>query len=113
MAVGVEEAQATVTGRISLGGSKYMYVGTLAFGTEYKTGGDVLGTAPGSPFTLPAKIDFLSFSGPMGSWLAEWQRLTNKIKVLWPHKEGEVLEEVTSKLNLSGVTAAPFMCIGS
>ena len=83
MAVGVAEVQATITTKISLGNGKYMYIGTLAFGSEYATGGDTLGTAAGERFSLPALIDYIGIQGGHG-YILEYVKAEQKIKVYWP-----------------------------
>lgn len=110
MAVGVAEAQVQVTVKVSLGGTRYLYVGTIAFGTEYATGGDTLAAATGSRYTVPAQIDYLHVSG-MSGYGSEFVA-PNKLKVTQPAKEKEAAAEVAAKTNLSAITAARFIAIG-
>lgn len=112
MAVAVGEAQAVVVEKIQLSRGRSMYVGVLAFGTEYATGGDTLGTAETSRYKLPEKLDFLSVQG-LGGFAGEFVKgAPSKIKLYDTKKEGEADQEVASKTNVSAISAAPFMAIG-
>jgi len=67
MAVAAAEAQATITKKSILTNSLAIYVGTLAFGNAYATGGDTLVANPESRYGLPEKLDsMLIGSGASG-----------------------------------------------
>jgi hypothetical protein len=110
MAVAAGEAQATVTEKILLSRGRSMYIGTFAFGTEYATGGDTIGTAETSRYKLPERLDFMAAQTGFLSELVKGS--PNKIKLSATKKEGEADSEVASKTNLSAITAAPFMAVG-
>lgn len=115
MAVAVGEAQATVTRKTLLNNQGLsLYVGTLAFGTEYATGGDTLATNPESRYALPEKLDsVLIGSGASGYDLEYVPGATNKIKAYVSAaaaKEPE--QEVAAAKNLSAITKAQFWAIG-
>lgn len=63
MAVAVKEAQATVTKKFSMGNTSSKYIGTLALGTEYPTGGYTIGSAEASRYALPEKLESLLIEG--------------------------------------------------
>lgn len=51
----------TVNPRVSLGGGKYMYTGTLVHDNTYKTGGQTI-TQPTTGPVLPEQIEFISIT---------------------------------------------------
>lgn len=63
MAVAVKEAQATVTKKYLKGNSSSEYLGTLALGTEYPTGGYTIGSSAESRYQLPEKLESLIIEG--------------------------------------------------
>lgn len=111
MAVAVAEAQATVTTKILVGNGRSIYIGTLAFGTEYATGGDTLESAAESRYKLPEKPDAVLIVGSTGydfEYVA-----TNKVKAyVGPAAAKEPSQEVAAKKDLSAVTKAAFWAIG-
>jgi hypothetical protein len=105
MAVAVSEAQVNVTNKISLGGTRNLYIGTIAFGTEYATGGNTLAAASTSRYSLPSQIDW--FDSSIGGFNA--QLIGGKVQVLAPQKEKEAAAQVAAKTNLSAVTGTFFL----
>lgn len=102
---------ATVTKRISLGGTDYLYLGTLVPDTEYETGGDTI-TKPAAPaLTLPEKIDYFTIEGGGGGYYAQYVPGTGKIKIFVAAAEGNPGKEVAAKANLSAQTFI-YACIG-
>lgn len=111
MAVGVHEAQATVTSKLGPLNTRSIYVGTLAFGTEYSTGGNTLGTAEESRFKLPEKIDSLIIVGASGY---DFEYTAGKVKAfVGPAAAKEPSQEVAANKDLSAVKTAAFVCIGA
>jgi hypothetical protein len=111
MAVAVGEAQATVSTKILLGNGRSLYVGTLAFGTEYATGGDTLAAAAESRFALPEKIDAALIVGSTGY---DFEFTAGKVKAFVSAAGAkEPSQEVASKKDLSAVTKAGFWLVGA
>jgi len=111
MAVGVAEAQATVTAKLGPTNTRSIYLGTLAFGTEYATGGDTLATAEESRFKLPEKIDSMIITGASGY---DFEYTAGKVKAyVGPAAAKEPSQEVAAKKDLSAVKTAAFICIGA
>lgn len=101
---------ATVKKRISLGGTDYVYMGTLVPDTEYETGGDTIVRPAAPALTLPEKIDFFDIVG-QGGLLPRWNPETGKIQIFESGKEGEPFKEAAAKANFSANTFQ-YMCIG-
>lgn len=100
---------ATVKKRISIGGTDYLYLGTLTPDNSYATGGDTI-TAPAAPaLTLPEKIDYFGIEGSVAGHLALYNAEAAKVKLF----EGAagVLKEVANAANLSAETFN-YVCIG-
>lgn len=101
---------ATVRKRISLGGTTYLYLGTLTPDTSYATNGDTI-SAPAAPaLTLPEKLDFVDVQGSTGGHVATFDATAGKVKIF----EGAagVLKEVANAANLSAESFA-YAAIGS
>lgn len=99
-------AVATVEQTYSLGGTDYLYRGTIAFDNNYPTGGEAIDV--GSNET----ISYLS-APPSAGYLFEWDRANQKLKVYWGNAgTASVLPEFTSTGDLSALTAVPFIAIG-
>jgi hypothetical protein len=92
---------ATVRKRTSLGGTGYLYMGTLTPDTSYETGGDTI-TNPSEGLKLPEKFDALNIQPSVGGYIATWDSAAGKVKIM----EGAagVLKEVAAAANLSGQT---------
>lgn len=108
MAVGVAEAQATVTSKFKLGNTKYGYVGTFALGTEYATGGNTIGTEAESRFKLPEKVDFAFVQG--GGY--GYELASGKLLIRAAGKEKEAGAQAAAKTDVSAAKPA-FYIIGS
>ena len=110
MAAANEKATATITKKVSLGNGTYAYFGTLAFGSEYATGGMELVTAANERYSLPEKIDYLDVQGAAGYNL---DYAGGKLMAYWTGTALKgVFEQVSAKTSLAALTAVPFMCIG-
>lgn len=100
---------ATVKKRISIGGTDYLYLGTLTPDTSYTTAGDTV-SAPASPaLTLPEKIDYFGVEGSTGGYVAVYNAATAKVQ-LYEGAAG-VLKEVANAANLSA-QSFNYICIG-
>lgn len=66
-APGVAVAQFTTKTKIAVGNGRAKYVGVVAFGSEYETGGDTIESNPEARHALPAQIDSVQISGT-GGW---------------------------------------------
>lgn len=114
MAVAVGEAQATISAKIALTNSRALYIGTLALGTEYATGGDTLATNTDSRYALPEKVESMLIGSGAGGYDLEYvPGATPKVKAFVSAaaaKEPE--QEVAAKKDLSAVLKAQFWAIG-
>lgn len=111
---------ATVLERISLGGTRYLYVGTYALGTTYATGGMTIENGENSVVALPSAAKLDNFrGGTPGGYTTEFVKAGGKLKVYRqkdPAATGGAdiaLPEVAAEANLSGVSTAVFEAIGS
>jgi len=109
MAAANEKATASINKKLSLGGGTYLYIGTLALGTEYKTGGYDLTTAASERYSLPEKIDYLDVQGAAGYTL---EYAGGKVVAYRGGEAKAVGEQVPAATNLSASSAVPFICIG-
>jgi len=110
MAAANEKATYTVTRKFKLGESVYGYVGTIALGSEYKTGGNSLVSVSEGRYELPEKIDFM-FINPTAGWTLEYTE--GKVKVFGgAAAEKVVAKEAGSGVSLTAVAAAQFYCVG-
>ncbi len=110
MAVGVAEAQATVTSRTPIGNGRAVYVGKLAFGTEYETGGDTLASVASPMIPLPSVIESMKIPGAGGY---DFVFAAGKIKVYGGAAAAKGAgAEAAAKTDLSAITAT-FELIGA
>lgn len=101
---------ASVKKRIALGGTDYLYVGTLTPDTSYTTGGDTV-QAPAAPaLSLPEKVDFFECTSA-GGYMARYNPETGKIVLYECAGAGAPLKEVAAAANLSAQTFQ-YVCIG-
>jgi hypothetical protein len=113
MAVGAAVAQATVTTKISLGRSRAKYIGTVAFGNEYATGGDTLESNPEGRYTLPEKLDSLQITGASGWDFQYVPGATPKVQVIGTGAAAKGAgAEAAAKTDLSALSAVTFEAIG-
>jgi len=111
MAVAAGEAQATVNTRIPLAHGRALYLGTLAFGNKYATGGDTLGTLEASRYKLPEKLDMVKV-GMASGYAVEFVK-PSKLKLYFSPAAKELpAAEVANGTDVSAVTATPFEAIG-
>lgn len=111
---------ATVQQRISLGGTRYVYLGTYALDNSYATGGDTIVSGANSVVALPeaSKLDTFRGGSP-GGYTTEFVKSSGKLKVYRqkdPAAAGGAdipLPEVANAADLSAVSAAVFEAIGS
>lgn len=109
---------ATVLERISLGGSRYLYVGTYALDNSYATGGDAITNGANSVVALPeaAKLDSFRGGSP-GGYTTEFIKAGGKLKLYRQtptSTEAAIpLTEVANATDVSAVSAAVFEAIGS
>lgn len=102
--------QATVSKRISLGGTDYAYLGTLKPDTSYETAGDTI-TQPATGLQLPEKVDYFEVQSA-GGYVAEYVPSTGKVKLyVGPAAAKEPQQEVAAAKDISGTTFQ-FLCIG-
>jgi hypothetical protein len=114
MAAANEKATASITKKISLGGGTYLYIGTLAFGSEYATGGNELVTAANERYSLPERIDYFDVQNASGYALDYITGIPGKIMAWWTGTALKgVLEQVAAKTDLSALKTVPFICIGT
>lgn len=105
---------ATVSKRISLGGTDYLYLGRLTPDTSYATGGDTI-TNPTEGPKLPEKIDTFNIEASNGGHVAVYNRTganAGKVQLYECAGTGLPLKEVAAKANLSTETYS-FICIGA
>lgn len=102
---------AQVKNRISIGGTKYAYYGTLVPDTSYATNGDTI-AAPAAPaLTLPEKIDYFNIVGASGL-VARYNGETSKVQIFETGSaSGEPLKEAANAANFSTSTFQ-FECVG-
>lgn len=105
---------ATVSKRISLGGTDYLYFGTLTPDTEYETGGDTITKPEGvGVITLPEKIDYFGIEQSSAGHTAMYNKTgANAGKVQLYEGAAGVLKEVAAKANLSATDTFQYICIG-
>ena len=120
MAAANEIATASISKKISLGGGTYMYLGTIAFGSEYKTGGNTLANTVAAPvagerYSLPERIDFMDVEGQGGYALTYAPGTPGTIQAWWTGTALKgVFEQVAAATNVGTlVKNAPFVCIGN
>lgn len=102
---------ATVSKRISIGGTDYIYLGRFTPDTEYETGGDTIVNPAEGP-KLPEKIDTLTIEASNTGYVAVYNRTgPNAGKVQLYEGAAGVLKEVAAKANLSTSTF-DFVCYG-
>lgn len=95
---------ATVKNRIPLGGTKYLYLGTMTPDTSYAAGGDTIAGPAAPALTLPEKIDFFDIVGSAG-FLVRWNPETSKVMVFdTGAASGEPFKEAAAAANLSANT---------
>lgn len=102
---------ATVSKRISLGGTDYLYLGRLTPDTSYATGGDTIVNPTEGP-KLPEKVDTFSIEPSNGGHIAVYNRTgANAGKVQLYEGAAGALKEVAAAANLSTETF-DFACYG-
>ena len=102
---------ATVSKRISLGGTDYLYLGRLTPDTSYETGGDTIVNPSEGP-KLPEKIDTFSIEASNTGYVAVYNRTgANAGKVQLYEGAAGALKEVAAAANLSTETF-DFACYG-
>lgn len=102
--------QATVSKRISLGGTDYLYLGTLKPDNSYEAGGDTI-VQPAAGIQVPEKIDFFDIA-QSGGYIAEWVPSTGKVKLyVGPAAAKEPSQEVAAAKDISAITFQ-FVIIG-
>lgn len=94
--------QATVSERISLGGTDYLYFGTLVPDASYATAGDTI-TQPASGIGLPEKIKRMTIDGGGGGYQPEYNPATGKVKIFTGEATGAGAgaKEVANAVDLS------------
>lgn len=94
--------QATVSERISLGATDYVYIGTLTPDTSYATAGDTI-VQPASGIPLPSIIKRMMLDGGGGGYQPEYNPATGKVLVYTGEATGAGAgaKEVANAVNLS------------
>jgi hypothetical protein len=106
---------ATVSKRISLGGTDYLYMGRLTPDTSYATGGDEITKPTGvGVVTLPEKFDYFGIEASAGGHVAVYNRTgANAGKVQLYEGAAGPLKEVAAATNLSTTDTFDFVAIGA
>lgn len=110
-------AVATIEETFSLGGTGYLYRGTIAFDSSYPTGGETIDPAGNSKFdTLFAQGGGTTASG--GGYVFNWDAPNQKL-VAYRQKDPAnaggadiPLTEVSNTTDLSALVSVPFIAIG-
>lgn len=111
-------AAVTITEKVSLGGTDNLYLGTIAMDSSYPTGGEVLDATTATPLPGPTKFKFLTVA-QSGGYVAEFIPSSQKLKFYRQKNPADAggadipLPEVANAVDLSGLTAIPFMAIGA
>ena len=104
---------ATVSKRISLGGTNYLYLGRFTPDTSYSTGGNTI-TSPAAPaVTLPEKIEYIGIEASNTGYVGVYNRTgANAGKIQLYEGAAGALKEVAAAANLSTSTF-DYICIGA
>jgi hypothetical protein len=106
---------ATVSKRISLGGTDYLYFGTLTPDATYTTGGDTITKPTGvGVVTLPEKIDYFAVEPSNTGYVAVYNKTgpnAEKVQLFQSPAAAGALAEVAAAANLSTSTFN-YICMG-
>lgn len=105
---------ATVSRRISLGGTEYIYFGTLKPDASYVTGGDTI-LGDGGQVNLPSTIHHMTVTGAGGLSAEFVAGATPKVKLMLGAESGAGLKgakEMAEAVDASAVSL-PFVAYGN